>query len=535
MNSHVTMPPGPAATTPSGIQAKPGPSWIPDAVTLLFPLAALIYLYAFVFVPPFIPIDHYGDGLVLFGDALRMCRGDVMYRDFFQFTPPGTAIVYFLLFKLFGIRLWLLSLSLIFLGIGLAWLGIVIARKVMRPNLVLLPSAIFLVVVYKNMLDATHHWYSLLMAAAALAVLMERRTTARIAVAGCFCGLATCFTVSRGLAAALGFAAYLWWESRGRREDWRALLKKVAWLLGGFLAALVGVNAYFVGKAGLARFLWCTVVFGLKYHSKQMDENSFLVLTNDLPSLAWHADVFFRLATWIFIFVVVPLIPILFLGRYWRESGSKPREYWERLMLLAIVGSFMVLSVVTAPASIRVASCTLPGIVLLGWFLDSPRKLGRAVAALLTAGILFVIPHGVARFQSIERGIIMTPHGQLAVADAENLEEYTWVLQHTRANEYLYQAAAPYMYFYLGLRNPTPLPLLTNCAYTTPEQVADAARGLEQHRARYVVWSPFLDTIPDWERPSDNHLGPLRDYIRRHYRRVKVFTNSDEVWERTAE
>jgi hypothetical protein len=507
-----------------------------DTPTLLFMLAALLFLYAFVFVPPFAPIDHSGDGLVILGDALRMRDGEVMYRDFFQFTAPGTALVYFLVFELFGPRLWVLSLALLLLGIGLAWLGIVIARKVMRRNLALLPSAIFLVGVYKNRLDATHHWYSLLTATAALAVLMERRTAARIVATGFLCGLTACFTQSSGLAVTVGFAAYLWWESRGRREDWRQLLKKEAWLLGGVLMALVGVNAYFVWKAGLARFLWCTIVFGLKYHPKQMDENSFWVLTNDLPRLAWQANVFFRLATWLFIFVVVPLIPILFFGRYWRESRNKPREYWERPMLLAMVGSLMVLSVVPAPASIRVASSTLPGIVLLGWFLDSPRKLGRSIAVLLTAGILFVIPHGVARFQSIERGILTTPHGQLAVADPEILEQYSWVLQHTHPSEYLYQAAAPYMYFYLDLRNPTPLPLLTNCGYTTPEQVAEATRGLERHRVRYVVWSPsILDTIPDWEKPSDNHLGPLRDYLHRYYRLVKVFPNSDEVWERTAE
>jgi len=507
-----------------------------DTPTLLFMLAALLFLYAFLFVPPFTPIDHSGDGLVILGDALRMRDGEIMYRDFFQFTPPGTALVYLLVLELFGPRVWVLSVALLLVGASLAWLGIVIARKVMRPNLALLPSAIFLAGVYKTQLDATHHWFSLLTATAALAVLMERRTPARIVATGFLCGLTACFTQSSGLAVTVGFAAYLWWESRGRREDWRQLLKKEVWLLGGVVMALVGVNAYFVWKAGLARFLWCTIVFGLKYHPKQMDVNSFLVLTNDLPRLAWQANVFFRLARWLFIFVAVPFIPILFFGRYWRKSGNQPREYWEQPMLLAMVGSVMVLSVVPAPASIRMASCTLPGLVLLGWFLDSPRKLGRAVATLLTAGILFVIPHGVARFQSIERGMLTTPHGQLALADPQTLEEYGWLLQHTHPSEYLYEAAAPYMYFYLGLRNPTPLPLLTNCGYTTPGQVAEVIRGLEQHQVRYIVWSPSsLDTIPDWESPSDDHLSPLRDYFHRCYRRVKVFTNSDEVWERTAE
>ena len=192
--------------------------------------------------------------------------------------------------------------------------------------------------------------------------------------------------------------------------------------------------------------------------------------------------------------------------------------------------------VVRAPASIRMASSTLPGIILLGWFIASPRKLCRTIVVLLTVGIFLVIPHAVTRFQSVERKTITSPDGQLAVADPERYEEYQWVLLHAHASDYLHEAAGPDMYFYLDLRNPTPLPFLTNCAYTTTEQVAEATRGLAQHRVQYVVWSPSqLDTIPDWEGPGDNHLGPLRDYLHDHYRIVKVFANSDEVWERIAE
>jgi hypothetical protein len=67
----------------------------------------------------------------------------------------------------------------------------------------------------------------------------------------------------------------------------------------------------------------------------------------------------------------------------------------------------------------------------------------------------------------------------------------------------------------------------------TPEQVADAILGLEQHDVHYILWSPReLDSIPDWAAPSEDHLGPLRDYLHSYYRKVKIFTNSDEIWER---
>jgi hypothetical protein len=39
---------------------------------------------------------------------------------------------------------------------------------------------------------------------------------------------------------------------------------------------------------------------------------------------------------------------------------------------------------------------------------------------------------------------------------------------------------------------------------------------------------------PAWENSSDDHLGPLREYIHSSCIRVKVFEGSTEVWERQA-
>ena len=500
-----------------------------DAWTLLFLLAALIFLYAFLFVPPFIPIDHNIDGLILVTDGKRMYEGATLYRDFFQFTTPGTPLVYFLLFKLLGLRLWIPDLTLLLLGLGLAWLGVVIAGKLMRPGLALLPSAIFLIGVYKNRLDPTHHWYSLLTATAAIAVLMERRTPARIAAAGLFCGLTFFFTQTRGLAAVIGFGVFVWWESRQKREPWRELLKQTACLVGSFLATLIAVNAYFVWKAGLARFLWCTVIFGAKYYTKSVD-NTFLVVTKTFPEFLSLHSFLLSLVHWVFLYTGIPLIYILFFARYWRESGKKPKEFWVRPMLLALVGSFMLLSVAPSPSLTRVASNSLPGLILLGWFIDSPGKLARTVAAGLTVGVLLLVPHAVLTAQSMEKQILSTPQGKVAFPDPVAYEELVWIRDHTRPTEYFYDVAfAASESFYLNLRNPTPLPFLTSEGYTTPEQVAEAVRSLKQHEVHYIlVW------LPDWLGigRKDDHLDPLRDYICSHYRPVKDFADSDEVWEK---
>lgn len=510
------------------------PARASNAQALFFMLGALVFLYSLLFVPPFLPIGTaLGDTMVYVSDGKRMCEGDAIYRDFFQFSTPGTSVVYFLLFKTFGLRMWIPNLSVLIVGLALAGLGVMIAGKLMGPNLVLLPSAIFLVGIYKNQLYPIHHWYSLLAVTAALALLMERRSLARIAGAGGLCGIAVCFTQTRGFAVAIGIAAYVLWESRRRQAGWRDALRKEAYLAAGLSATLIAANAYFVWSAGLARFLWCTVVFGIKYHHQAGGPNTFLGSWHDFPAIGPLPGFPMRFAQWSFVFAVVPFTCVLFFAHYWRKSGKQPAEHWERPMLLGMVASSLLLSVAPAPSLGRMGPSVLPGVILLCWFLDSPRKLGRALAAALAVGALLLVPHAVARSQSSEKWILRTVRGPLALTDSLLYEKFSWVQQHTQPSDYFYGVGDPDMYFYLDLRNPTPLPFVMDSGYTTRKQVAEVIRGLEQHPVHYVFWaSGDLGTIASWKTPSDHRLGPLWTYIHSHYRMVKVFADSDEIWER---
>lgn len=502
--------------------------------TALFLLATLIFLYLFLFVPPFIPLGDYGDGIIYLDPGKRMFEGETMYRDFFELVPPGMAIVTFFLFKLFGPRLWIPNLEILLVGLGLAWLGVIIAKKLVRPSLALLPSAIFIVGVYGRQLDATHHWYSLLTATAAIAVLMERRTAARIATAGFLCGLTACFTQPRGFAVVVGFGAYLWWESRQRHEDGRALIKKEAWLGAGFLATLIAVNGYFIWKAGLTQFLWCTVVFVIKCYPKAGWGNTFVAFKDSFPAFGSLHNFILRYIQSLFFYALIPLTYVLFFARYWRETGKRSTEFWERPMLLAVAGFCTLLSVAPAASPYRMAASVLPGIILLVWFLDSPHKLARAFAALFAVGVVLVALNAVARERPKPNWILTAPQGKFADGDLERFEEYTWVQQHTQPLDYFFEPAdTADMYFYLDLRNPTPVPYVTISGYTTPEQVTGVIQGLEQHKVRYILCRRReLGTTPGWKLPPGDNLDPLRDYIRSHYRAVKVFTNTDEIWEK---
>jgi hypothetical protein len=506
-----------------------------DIPTLLFLFTGFVFLYPFLFAPHFVPINRDVCNSVYVSDAYRMYQGEVMYRDFFQFSPPATALVYFFLFKFFGLQPWIINLENVLLGLSLAWLGVIIAKKVTRPDLALLPSAIFLVGLYKDFLEPTHHWYSLLAACGGIATLIERRTPTRIAAAGFFGALSACCTQVRGVGVTLGFAAFLWWESRQRREESRELLRKEAWLWASFLVSLIALNSYFIWEAGLRRFLWCTIVFGIKCYPKDAEWNTFKVFFLSLPRFITLRGFIYFCGQWLFINGIMPATVILFFARYGRDSGKKPMEFWERPMLLALVGTSMFLSVVAAPALHRLAACALPGIILLVWYLDSPGKFARVLRMLLPVGVVVVALHAMVGTASPRRWTFTTRQGELALEDWRDYEAFAWVQQHTRPMDYFYDAADQYWVgeYCLDLRNPTPISIIKNNGYTTPEQVAEVIQGLERHHVHYVAWSPpELDVMPAWENPSEDPLGPLRDYIHKHYQLVKVLTNADQIWER---
>jgi hypothetical protein len=505
--------------------------------TALFLLAATGFLYSFLFVHSFLPTEgNIWDSLLYLAPGQRMYQGEMIYRDVFEFVTPGTALVNFLMFRVFGLRLWIPNLLALLLGLGLVWLGVVISRKLMRPSLALLPSAVFLVSARGFLCDATHHWYSVLAALAAIAVLLEKRTPARIVGAGLLCGLSASFTQTRGLAVVIGFAMYLWWESRQRHERWRVVLKKEVSLLASCLLAFLAINGYFISEAGPRRYFWCTVVYVLKYYPKLASANTFQVIKADFPVYTSFGTFLHPLAQWLFLSAIIPIIYVLFFVHYWRKSRKLGLEYWERPMLVAVVGLFMLLSIAPAPDYLRMMASMLPPLILLVWLFDSSARLARACLVTLTVVTLLVAFYSLAESRPRPVGVLKTPEGELAFTEPKAYQETLWIQQHTQPSDYFYKAAYPDVYFYLDLRNPTPLSCIENDGYTTPEQVAKVIHGLEEHHVRYILWNPLLlDTLQSWENPADAHLGPLRDYLHSHYKPVMTFANADEIFEKTTE
>jgi hypothetical protein len=490
-----------------GPNQSPPPRWIHYG----FFIFAAAFLYLNLFALPATPIAGTDNDQSLYlHNATRMFHGQMIYRDFFQFTPPGTELVYLGLFKLFGVRAWIPNATLVVLGLSLTWLCVFISRKVLSGLTAYLPGCLFLTLAFYSDLDGSHHWFSVLAVIAATALILVGRNLPRVAGAGALCALASFFTQARGALALVGFAFFLWWDHRKRPQKGNSLLWSEATLAAVFAAVTVVLNSYFVWNVGWKRYLWSTVTFGIKYYPAEKEMNSLQAYMAVVPRLANWRHV--PDPSWVFIHALVPLVYLLFLARCWREARRKPEEPWSRLMLVNLVGGFLFVGVAPAPVYWRLCVVSLPGFIILAWFLRSPGKLQtlarQALWLCAVVATLGIVVHQQTRW----RALLDTPTGRAAFFDPGDFERYQWLVLHTRPSEPFFDCSGQ-SYFLLGLRSPAVVSFLTDSDYLRPEQARDVQESLERNRVPVVEWCANLDF---GVRPDD-HLGPLREYLHAHY------------------
>ncbi len=491
-----------------------------------------LFLYLKTFILPHTPIYQGDNSPVFLLGARRMLQGELIYRDFLELTPGGTELIYLVLFRLFGIQAWIPDAMLILTGLGLAWLSVVICKQLASGPSVFLPGLLYLTLAFGNALDATHHWFSILAVMAGLALVIDIRSVTRVSGAGALCGLAACFTPPRGITAVLGFAAFLLWQRRTEGQTGRWLVKREVGLFASFLATSAPLAAYFVWKVGLEPFLYNVAIFGMKYYP-YFNRNNLGVYMVDVPDFAGWTQIP-ALAIWLFIHALVPLVYLVFLARYLREANDRSQEPWGRLMLVNLVGLSLFLSIAAAPNWFRVASASLPALILLVWFISSPSRLHKLSRRMLWFAGLSVALAGPTMVQVDGQGYLDTPVGRVACLEPERYEKFQWLLHRTQSREPFFEAGDTDAYFLLDLENPAPVTFLTPTEYTRPEQVQIVLEALEKHRVRFVLWPVWLD-LPEEHHRTDDHLGPLRAYLHDNYRVVKTFGDGDQVWERRSD
>lgn len=492
----------------------------------------LVYLYFQSFIFPSIPI-YQGEGAPIYLlEAERMLAGQWIYRDFFEFTLPGTQIFYLAAFMVFGARAWIPSATPVLLGTALAMVGVVLSKRVLNGRLVLLPGILFLAFALSSDIarDPTHHWFSCLAVMAAVALILEKRTFGRIAAAGVLCGLALLFTQNRGACAVLGIVLFLLWERFKNRQSWREFSKLTLCLAASSLAVVIPVIAFFAWKVSLQRFVYCLVIFPLKYWHKSY-WNSPDVYMAEPPSFPFWLELP-ALSVWLFMHLLQPLVYFLLFARCAQQAKTQIHEPWDRLMLIGIVGLTQFMGIAFSPDWIRLCAGSLPALILFVWFIKSSRCsvwITRTVLWGFGMAILVAAPTIV---QTDWHACLNSPVGQVALTDAGDYEKVRYLLARTYPGEDLFQADDANLYFVSGLRNPTEVSYLTNSPFTRPGQIRNVLDSLERRTVRFVVWCTYLD-VPRRKNPEST-LDPLRKYLHAHYHLVRIFPDEkwEEIWER---
>lgn len=492
---------------------------------LLVLLLASFSIYLQVFIIPNVPVVAIGDQSIFLLEAKHLLDGMKIYRDFFEFNSPGTAVCYSALFKILGVRALIPAIALLALGETLFWLTVLISRKVLSGPLSYLPGLLFLTLSFHNMLDATHHWYSTLAVTAALLVLIEKRSNQRLAVAGALCGLASWFTSARGFVAALGFLLFLLWEKWRERQSWRTAFRRMIWLSSTFLSTVLVSEAYFVAQAGWKKFLWCTIVFTLKYYPVE-PYNNWRAFLRDLRQ-ATPRSIPLEWGTALLVHLVVPWVYAIPL--VWSSATRRLAEKYVPLALIGTQGAFLFLGIAPAPDLYRLCSVSIPAFVVLVSLTSIPgslRRLARATLWAVVFVLLFLEP--IVR-QTRWHAVLDFPTGRAACLDLGTFPILEWAYRHVPPSSSFW--GDQLIVFVLNLHDSAEVPFVLPNDYTRPEQVRHVIESLERDHAQYVAWGWNLNQPKPSEKGGD-HLNPLREYLRIHYHVVATFSGSSRILER---
>jgi len=492
--------------------------------TLLFLLlSAAVYLYANLFLSPRIPFLLSGDQVMFWTYAQHLLGGARIYQDFFQYTPPGTDLVYLSLFKLFGPNVWVTNAVVLALGIALTWLCFSLATEIMQQRSALLASVVFLVFLYGKMLNATHHWYSVLLIMAAVKVLMGGPRPARLLGAGALLGCAAFFTQTHGAFALFACAAWLALRHLQMKAPEPALLKQEALLLLSCAATWLLLSAPILAAIGF-RQLWYFQVSAVRHAPGLENLGGRLGLQGPLSLRALP-----KLAQYLAVYILLPVIYPLTLWRCWRQPHD-PAFTRARVLLLALVGTSLFIEIMFNVSWLRLFCVASPGAILLFWNAEQGRPLRRSlVAAVWIICALFGLRQ-IWLAHVYQHSVLHLPGGTIATGSPAG-EKLRWLESHTTPGQFFYRAGWPGFYLALGLRTPTyyddadePVEKLI------PDFIPRTIEDLDSKRVQYILWTPLFDSA----KYAPPHLARLRDYLHSHYTPVQTFSDGDTIWERDA-
>jgi hypothetical protein len=492
-------------------------------MTYLVPSIVAVYLLARTFVYPGVPVLLVGDQGFFWVYADRLLHGQLPYRDFFQFTPPGADLVFAGAFALFGPRVWVTNAAVVLLGTALGAVSFRIARQFMSDAQAALATAVFTVLVYGQALNATHHWWSVLCIMAAVSVLPPSFSARRLVAAGALVGLSMVFTQSHAVVGLVAIGAFTAWQGRRGGMSGRVTMAREGALVAGFLAVTLPAATYLLARVGIGPVWDSLIVYVWRYMRQPPAEWTFgLPEPLNRTSVRW-------LAPYLVVYAVVPAAYLLTPAVSLEEFIRPTTRAGEARVLCWLVGALLFAEILPGFNWVRLYGVALPAVILFVWAVGRSPRFAPAGVWLLAAGAVLLACVLVRSTYRNHPDVVDLPGGKVA-SNAKDQEKLPWLVDHLLPGENAFLAGKSSLYVPLGLHNPLFLDAAVPGPQTPPAHVRQAIRDLDAAQVAHVLWSPALGDPQPGQSPEG--VPALRAYVHARYRLEKTFLDGDELWER---
>jgi hypothetical protein len=498
--------------------------------------------------------------------ALRVLNGEVIYRDFFTVVTPFSYYTVAWLFDLFGAELMVMRWTVLALGMGIAALTLLVARRVMAWPFAAAAALMTTVWGWFTVAPNFYSWEASCLVLVALGCYMRHAQTGGrwwIAAAGIAAGLSAMTKQNVGAYVTAALLLCIWLSAAfDTAFNLKRRLRLTAWLAGGVAVPVLSTLVMLVA-AGAGPYLYESWVYYplVKYPPRfSVPYPAFYPLLPDLQ-LATIGDVAgawerlpeaarYELITRIVIYIPAVVYPftaaaVAVLAGWYRRSGDADLARHGHLVLAVALVGFLTLFQAWPRADVtHILFGLQPTFILFAYLwwcawkalarVPGPQPPLQAVALVLTlAPLLALVWYGYARtdweYQNyvaalqVDRGRGVLAHP----SEAERINKMTGFIQHnTVPDDPIFVVPwASGFYFLTGRDNPTRSDFIL---FEDPEAYPCILSRLEQNPPKYVIYGYTWDV--DGRHFSD-YARPIDAYIRTRYV-LEDSVDGYEAWRR---
>jgi hypothetical protein len=498
--------------------------------------------------------------------ALRVLNGEVIYKDFFTVVTPFSYYTVAWLFDLFGAELMVMRWTVLALGMGMAALTMLVARRVMAWPFAAAAALMTTVWGWFTVAPNFYSWEASFLVLVALGCYLRHVQTAApwwIAAAGAAAGLTAMTKQNVGAYVTAALLLCIWLSAAfDSTLDVKRRLRLTAWLATGVALPALSTLVMLVA-AGAGPYLYESWVYYplVKYPPRfSVPYPAFYPLLPDLQ-LATIGDVTgawgrlpeaarYEVIARIVIYIPLVTYPVgaalvgILAGRYRRSRDADLARHGHLVLAIALVGFLTLFQAWPRADVTHILFGLQPTFILFAYLwwqpfqalarLPGPRSLVQAIALTVTlAPQLALVWYGYARtdweYQNYVAAL-QVDRGQGVLAhpsEAERINKMTsFILHNTAADDPIFVVPwASGFYFLTGRHNPTRSDFIL---FEDPEAYPCILSRLEQNPPKYVIYGYTWDVDG---RHFRDYARPLDEYIRTRYV-LEDSVDGYEAWRR---